>query len=110
LFIGSEAMKAGKRSGCLRPEFRQSVVGDARELGRLVGRGDELERRIGEREHLLQGVELIEQGKPRIEIAQRRKPGKGGERHVTGNEIAEAIEIGLRHEMVEDIDHHRAAA
>jgi hypothetical protein len=25
---------------------------------------------------------------------------------VAGNERAEAIEIGLRHEMVEDVDHH----
>jgi hypothetical protein len=28
---------------------------------------------------------------------------------VAGNERAEALEIGLRHEMVEDVDHHHHA-
>ena len=78
--------------------------------GVLSGARDELERRIGEREHLLQALELVEQGKPRVDVPQRLEPGKRSERHMAGNEIAEAIEIGLRHEMVEDVDHHRAAA
>ena len=93
----------------LAAELRQGVVGQARELRRLVGRGDQLERRIGEREHLLQAIELVEQGKPRIDVPQRLDPGKRGEHHVAGNEIAETIEIRLRHEMVEDVDHHLAS-
>ena len=49
-------------------ELGQRVVRHARELRRLVGRSNQLERRIGERDHLLQVVELIEQG----EAAHRR--------------------------------------
>ena len=87
-------------------EFRERVVRQARELGRLVGRSNELERRIGEREHLLQAVELFEQGKPCIDVPQRLQARKSSERHMAGNDGAEAIEIRLRHEMIEDIDHH----
>ena len=87
-------------------ELRERVVREARELWRLVGRSNELERRIGEREHLLQAVELVEQGEPRIDVPQRLEAGKRGERHMAGNDGAEAIEIRLRHEMIEDVDHH----
>ena len=87
-------------------ELGERVVRQARELRRLVGRSNELERRIGEREHLLQAVELVEQGQPRIDVPQGLEAGKRGERHMAGNDGAEAIEIRLRHEMIEDVDHH----
>ena len=87
-------------------ELGEQVVREARELRRLVGRSNELERRIGEREHLLQALELVEQGEPRIDVPQGLEAGKRGERHMAGNDGAEAIEIRLRHEMVEDVDHH----
>ena len=92
----------------LAAELRQRVVRDARKLGRPVGRGNELEWRIGKREHLLQPGELIEEREPSIGVPQRLEPGKRGQHHVAGNERAEAVEIGLRHEMVEDVDHHHA--
>src|SRR5262249_8056803 len=97
-----------KAIGMLAAKLGQRVVRHARKLGRLVGRGDELERRIGEREHLLQSVELVEEREPGIDIPQRLKSGKRGQHHVAGNKRAEAIEIGLRHEMVEDVDHRYA--
>ena len=87
-------------------KLRERVVREARERWRLVGRSNELERRVGEREHLLQAIELVEQGKPRIDVPQRLQAGKSGERHMAGNDGAEAIEIRLRHEMIEDVDHH----
>src|SRR4029078_12057987 len=67
---------------------------------------NELERRVGEREHLLQAVELVEQGQPRIDVPQGLEAGKRGERHMAGNDGAEAIEIRLWHEMIEDVDYH----
>ena len=44
--------------------------------GVAVGRGDQFERRIGEREHLLQAIELVKQAQPRLDIDQRLEPGK----------------------------------
>ena len=61
------------------------------ELGRPIRGGNELERRIGEREHLLQAIELIEQRKPRIDVPQRFQSREGGEHHVAGDEIAQAM-------------------
>jgi hypothetical protein len=90
----------------LAAEFRQRVVGHARELGRRLGPRNQLERWIGEREHLLQPVEFVEEGKPGVDVPQRLEPGERGERHVAGNKRAEPIEIGPRHEMIEDVDHH----
>ena len=87
-------------------ELGEQVVRQPRELRRLVGRSNELERRIGEREHLLQAVEFVEQREPRIDVPQGLEARKRGERHMAGNDGAEAIEIRLRHEMIEDVDHH----
>jgi len=90
----------------LAAKLRERVVREARECWCLVGRSNELERRIGEREHLLQAIELVEQGKPCIDVPQRLQAGKSGERHMAGNDGAEAVEIRRRHEMIEDVDHH----
>ena len=92
----------------LAAKLGQRVVRHARKLGRPLGWRDELERRIGKREHLLQPVELVEEREPGIDVPQRLESGKRGQHHVAGNERAEAIEIGLRHEMVEDVDHRHA--
>ena len=40
-------------------DLGQRVVRNAREFRRAVGRRDELQRRIGEAEHILHAVELI---------------------------------------------------
>ena len=55
---------------------------------------------------LLQAVELVEQRQPRLDVPQRLEPWKGGERHVPGNEIGQAVEIRLGHEVIEDVDDH----
>ena len=66
----------------LAADLRQRVVRHARQLGRRSGRRDQLERRIGEREHLLQPVELVEQREPRVDVPEGLEPGEGGDRHV----------------------------
>src|SRR6476661_5238561 len=103
---GQRCDESRKSIGMPAAELGERVVRQTRELRRLVGRSNELERRVGEREHLLQSVELVEQGEPRIDVPQGLEAGKRGERHMAGNDGAEAIEVRLRHEMVEDVDHH----
>ena len=90
LFIGSAAMKVGKAVGMPAADLGQRVIGEPRQLRRLVRRRDQLERRIGEREHLLQVAELVEQGEPRIDVHQRLEPRKGGDRHVARDETLQA--------------------
>ena len=94
--VGVPAAKLGQR-----------VVGEPRELRRLVGGRDQLERRIGEREHLLQPVELVEQGEPRIDVPQRLEPRERGDGDMTRNDLGQAVEIRLGHEMIEDVDDHK---
>ena len=91
--------------GILAADLGQRVVGHPRELRRLVGRRDQFERRIGEREHLLQAVELVEQRTPRIDVPQRLDARKRGHHRMARNEIGQPVEIGLGHEMIEDVDH-----
>ncbi len=55
---------------------------------------------------LLQVVEFVERGEPRLDVPQRLEPRKGGDRDVTGNEIGQAVEICLGHEVIEDVDDH----
>ena len=55
----------------LAADLGQRVVGDARQLRRLLRRRHQLERRIGEADHLAQVAELVEQAQPRIDIDQR---------------------------------------
>ena len=90
----------------LAAEGGQLVIGDARELRRAIGRRDQLERRIGKRNDLLQVVEFVERGEPRLDVPQRLEPRKGGDRHVPGNKVGQAVEIRLWHEVIEDVDDH----
>ena len=85
----------------LAADLGQQVVGEARELRRAVGRRDQLERRIGEAEHVLQAVELIEQPAARVDIDQRLQARKRRERRdVAGHELGQPIEIRPRHEVI----------
>ena len=86
-------------------DLGERVVGEPRQLRRHVGRRDQFERRIGEREDLLQAVESIEQRTPGIQVPQRLDARERGHRRLARNEIGEPIEIGLRHEMIEDVEH-----
>jgi hypothetical protein len=88
LFAGIEAMKPGKR---LR--------------GRELGAAELLERRVGEREHLLQTVELVHHAQPLVHVPQRRHLGKGLHRRVVRHQLAHAVEDLPGHEVVEDVDH-----
>ena len=86
-------------------DFGQRIIRQPREIRRPVGRCDQFERRVGERQHLLQSVELIEQRTPRIHVPQRLDARKGGHRGLARNEIGQPVEIGLGHEMIEDVEH-----
>jgi hypothetical protein len=49
-------------------ELRHGVVGDARQREPLAGRGEILDRRIGQRHHLAVIAERVHLAKPRVEI------------------------------------------
>ena len=89
-------------------DLGQRIVCQPRELGRFLRRSDQLERRIGEADHLAQIVELIEQAKPRVDIDQRLQSWKAGHRDMVGHQLGETRQIRLRHEMIEDVDDHVA--
>src|SRR5262245_47892374 len=72
----------------------------------MLRRGDELEWGIGEADHLAQVIELIEQAKPRVEVDQRLEPRKRAHHDMAGDEGSQAVEIRLRHEVIEDVDDH----
>ena len=86
-------------------DLGERVVRHAGDLRRAVGRRDQLDRRIGEREHLLQAVELVEQREPRVDVPQRLDARERGEHRMAGNELAEPVEKRLRHEVGEDVEH-----
>src|SRR6266446_5039182 len=98
--------EAGKALGMLAAKLREAVVGDARERGRPVRRPEHLDRRIGEREHLLQAVELVHHAQPRVYVPQRGQLGKRGQRDVARHELREALEDRLGHEVIEDVEVH----
>ena len=65
---GQRCDESRESIGVPTAELGEGVVRQPRELRRLLGGGNELERRVGEREHLLQAVEFVEQGEPRIDV------------------------------------------
>ena len=78
---------------CAKPG--QRIVGDARQLGRHVRRADELERRIGQRQHVLHAVEFVDQPQPRLDVDQRLDLRKSREDDMARNECRKAVEIVL---------------
>ena len=109
LFIGSAAMKAGKRSGCLRQTSASASLAMRASSGVLSGGAISSSGGLASESTCCRSLELVEQRKPRVDVPERLEPGKRRDRHMAGNQSAEAIEINLRHEMVEDVDHHRRA-
>ena len=94
----------------LAADLRQAVVGEPRQIRRDSGPADKLERRIGERQHLREVAELVEQTQPRIDVHQRLQPRKrGGRDGWPGMSVGKPIEIGFRHEVIEYVDDHSAA-
>ncbi len=89
-------------------DLRQRIVREPRQCRGLIRPRNQLERRIGEREHLLEAVEAIEQRQTGVDIAERLEPRKRRHGDMAGNERRKALKIGLGHEMIEHIDHHRA--
>src|SRR5262249_2104446 len=63
---------------------------------------------VGEREDLLQPVEFVEQRKPRVDVPQRLDARERAEHRMAGDQLAQPVEIRLRHEVVEDVDHGAA--
>ena len=71
--------EAGKAVGMLLAKLRHGVVGDARQRQALAGRGEILDRRIGQRDHLPVVAELVHFLEPRIEVvdlAHAAQPGR----------------------------------
>ena len=90
-------------------DFGKRIVCDPCELGRHIGTGHELERRVGERQHILQIPEPLEQPQPRIDVAERREARKGSHGHMARYQTGETPQIRGGHEMVEDVDFHALA-
>src|SRR5262249_17445175 len=65
---------------------------------------------VGEREDLLQPVEFVEQRAPRIDVPQRLDARERAEHRMSGDELAEPVEIRLRHEVGEDVEHGKGPA
>ena len=74
--------------------------------GVAVGRRDQFERRVGEREHLLQAVEFVHEPQARIDVDKRLEPRKRRDGDVIRNDFSQPVEIDAGHEMVEHVDHH----
>jgi hypothetical protein len=70
----------------------KAVIGDARQFRRLRRRPERLDRRIAQRQHMLEIVEFVHQPQPRIDIPERRQLGKRGQRHVAGDQRAQPVE------------------
>ena len=87
-------------------DFRQRIVGKPGELRCDVGPGNQLERRIGEREHVLEIAELVEQPQARFYVTQCGEAWKCGDRGMAGYQGGKALQIRLGHEVIEDIDFH----
>jgi hypothetical protein len=97
---------AGEAVGMGAADRRHAVIGDARQMGRVVGAGDGIERRLGQGQYLAEILtELIQQTQPRIDIPQggdRSQPVDLGVRHV----LRQDIEQSGGENMVECIDFH----
>jgi hypothetical protein len=136
LFIGSEAMNDGNWSGCRRQTSASESLAsrqiepsaffeqlDGSGDGRFVFRSEPRDARpgfarrgrilalllveLGERQDLLQAVEPADQRAARVQVPERPDAREHGHRRLAGNEAGEAIEIGFRHEMIEDVEHMR---
>ena len=85
-------------------DVRKPVIGDARQLRGALGRPQQFERRIGERQHLAVVAELIEQLETRVEVPQRRQLGKRGGGRVIRHELPQFLEVSRRQEVVVDVE------
>src|SRR5262245_5684163 len=88
----------------LPADVSKTVIGETRQLGGALGRPQQFERGIGEREHLAVVAELIEQLETRIEVPQRRQLGKRGGGRVTRYQLPQLLEVSRRHEVVENVE------
>ena len=94
--------------GVLAADLGQRVVRHPHQLRRLVRRADQLGRRIGQRQHMLRAGKFVHQRAASIDVPQRLEPRESRQHRMAGNEVAQAIEIRLGHEVVENVDHHAA--
>jgi len=89
-----------------RADFGERIVRKPGEFGREIGSGNQFERRIGERQNVLQIAEFIEQSKPRFDVAQGREARKRSHCGVARYQGCKTLQVRLRHEVIEDIDFH----
>jgi hypothetical protein len=99
--------ESGKAIRVPAANFGKLVIGKTREFGRALGRGDEFERRVGQRQHLLEPVELVQQPQALVDIDDRRQSRKHRDRRLPGNQRGNTVEVFPRDEVVEHIDDHR---
>ena len=96
--------------GMLAADLGQRVVGHPHQVRRPVRRADQLGRRIGQRQHVLHPAEFIDQRAARVDVPQRLEPRERRQHRMAGDQVAQAVEIRLGHEMVENVDHHAGSA
>src|SRR5215468_12571728 len=85
-------------------DVRKAVIGEARELSRALGRPQQFERWVGERQHLAVVAELIEQLETRVEVPKGRQLGKRSRGREIRRELPQFLEVSRRHEVVEDVE------
>ena len=95
MFIGSDAMNAGKRSGWLRQTSASASLATRASSGDWSGGATSSSGGLARQITWLQVAELVEQAQPRIDVDQRLQPRKAGHRDVVGHELRQAVEIGL---------------
>jgi len=75
-------------------------------LNAYLWRTDQFHWWIGQRRHLLQVSEFINQPQPRINVDQRLYPGKSAEHDMARDQPAQPVKILFRHEVVENVNFH----
>ena len=96
--------EAGEALRVLGDDLRHAVIGDARQLGRALGRGDEFDRRHRQGEDLLIVAEFLHQPQARIEVVEHGDVGPAPHRRLVGNDLDHLVEIGFREDVREDVD------
>ena len=101
--------RAGESVGMACDKFRHFVVGDPRQLQRVSGFGDQLDRRIGDVDDLHVAVAGDVHGsEPGVEVQERRHDAfLILQPHLRGRGFEPRLAVPWCDDMVEDVDFHR---
>jgi hypothetical protein len=88
--------------------FGQPVIADAHQLGRDVGSGHGLRRRVGHGQHLAVAVaERVHHAEPGVEVIQRRHLAHAlADIGMVGRHRHHLVEVARRKDVIEDVDFH----